>query len=38
MMIDLNIVGINDPRQGVAIKDAVENAMLTLMPKREKPK
>ena len=37
MMIDLNIVGINDPRQGVAIKDAVENAMLTLMPKREKP-
>jgi len=37
MMIDLDIVGISDPRQGVAIKDAVENAMLTLMPKREKP-
>jgi|TARA_Y200000002_G_C22578613_1_gene619840 hypothetical protein len=37
MMIDLDIVGINHPCQGIVIRDAVENAMMVLMPKREKP-
>ena len=37
MMIDLDIVGINHPCQGIAIRDAVENAMMVLMPKRENP-
>ena len=37
MMIDLDIVGINHSCQGIAIRDAVENAMIVLMPKREKP-
>tara|TARA_B100002019_G_scaffold293162_1_gene319083 strand:- start:497 stop:976 length:480 start_codon:yes stop_codon:yes gene_type:complete len=37
MIIELDIVGITDPRQGIAIKDAVENAFHTLMPRREKP-
>ena len=37
MLIELDIVGIDDPRQGVAIRDAVENAFKILMPRRLKP-
>ena len=37
MIIELDIVGIDDPRQGVAIRDAVENAFKILMPRRLKP-
>ncbi len=36
-MIELDIVGINDPRQGVAIHDAIKNAFDILMPRRVKP-
>ena len=37
MIIELDIVGIDDPRQGIAIRDAVENAFKVLMPRRLKP-
>lgn len=37
MIICLDIVGINKEEQGHQIRDAIEQTMLTLMPKRRNP-